>query len=330
MSHLTYYSDLVEFSLRMNVLGKQKVPFLFGVNYELTKAFVCESPFESDQIFFGVGESNNFLSLEGRSSSVDFSSYPIGLPEYRLKFDVIRNGLKRGDSFLANLTVKTPIDTNLPLEEIFCRSKASYRIYLPGEFVCFSPERFVKIADGEISSNPMKGTISAAIEHAEQKILSDFKETAEHSTIVDLIRNDLSMVAESVRVKRFRYIDRISTYHGDEILQVSSEIVGKLPDDYMDHLGDIFVKLLPAGSICGAPKKATVELVYQAEQEERGFYTGVFGYFDGNSLDSAVMIRFIEEKNGQKFFRSGGGITAYSRCEDEYEEMLKKIYLPFV
>jgi para-aminobenzoate synthetase component I len=330
MPHLTYYSDLVEFSLRMNDLGKQKTPFLFGINYELTKAFICESPIDSDQIFFGIGESNNFLFSEGVNSTVDFSSSPVDHSQYKLKFDVIQNGLKRGDSFLANLTVKTPIDTNLSLEEIFCRSKAPYRIYLPGKFVCFSPERFVEIANGEISSNPMKGTISAAIEDAEQKILSDFKETAEHSTIVDLIRNDLSMVAESVRVKRFRYIDRISTYHGDEILQVSSEIVGKLPDDYLDHLGDIFVKLLPAGSICGAPKKATVELIHQAEQEERGFYTGVFGYFDGNTLDSAVMIRFIEEKNGQKFFRSGGGITAYSRCEDEYAEMLEKIYLPFV
>lgn len=328
MPHSTYYSDLTEFFLRMNALGKQKTSFLFAVNYELTQAFICERPMENGDILFAINESLPAPIFENKD--FHFSVHPISEEEYRAKFDVIQQGLRRGDSFLANLTVKTPVEANLSLEEIFHRSNAPYRICVPGQFVCFSPERFVKIADGEISSNPMKGTISASVAGAEQKILSDFKETAEHSTIVDLIRNDLSMVAESVQVKRFRYIDRISTCHEDEILQVSSEIAGKLPDDYLDHLGDILAKLLPAGSICGAPKRATVELIRQAEQEERGFYTGVFGYYDGDSLDSAVMIRFIEEKNGQKFFRSGGGITAYSRCEDEYQEMLKKIYLPFL
>jgi para-aminobenzoate synthetase component 1 len=312
----------------MNALGKQRTPFLFGVNYELTKAFICESPMEAHGILFAMVESVGKPPIQKKDFV--FSVHPIDAEEYRSKFEVIQHGLRRGDSFLANLTVKTPVETNLSLEEIYYRSNAPYRLCLPGEFVCFSPERFVRIADGRISSNPMKGTISSSVADAEQKILSDFKETAEHSTIVDLIRNDLSMVAESVKVERFRYIDRISTLDGDEILQVSSEIVGKLPDDYLDRLGEIFLSLLPAGSICGAPKRATVELIHQAEREVRDFYTGVFGYFDGQMLDSGVMIRFIEEKNGQKFFRSGGGITAYSRCEDEYEEMLKKIYLPFV
>lgn len=327
MPHTTYCSDLTEFFFRMNVLGKQKTPFLFAVNYELTEAFICERPEENGHILFAIKESFRKPAVENKR--FHFSLHPIGREDYSAKFDVIQHGLRRGDSFLANLTMKTPVESDLSLEEIFCRSNAPYRICVPGEFVCFSPERFVRIADGEISSNPMKGTISAEVADAEQKILSDFKETAEHSTIVDLIRNDLSMVSESVQVKRFRYIDRISTCNGDEILQVSSEIVGKLADGYLSHLGDTFLKLLPAGSICGAPKKATVELIHQAEQEARGYYTGVFGFFDGNCLDSAVMIRFIEEKDGRKYFRSGGGITAYSRCSDEYEEMLKKIYLPF-
>ena len=174
----------------------------------------------------------------------------------------------------------------------------------------------------------MKGTISANENDAENTILSDYKESAEHFTIVDLIRSDLSRVATNITVDRLRYIDRLKTSKGD-ILQVSSEISGAILDSYKGRLGDMIFELLPAGSISGAPKQPTVNVIQQAESEPRGFYTGVFGYFDGSELDSAVMIRYIEREEGQMFFRSGGGITINSVCEDEYNEVLAKIYLPF-
>lgn len=88
--------------------------------------------------------------------------------------------------------------------------------------------------------------------------------------------------------------------------------------------------MLPAGSISGAPKQSTIDLIKEAEIIPRGYYTGIFGYFDGENFDSAVMIRFIEEHNGEKFFRSGGGITVLSDARYEYEEVIEKIYLPFV
>nr|MCU0397530.1 chorismate-binding protein [Cyclobacteriaceae bacterium] len=94
------------------------------------------------------------------------------------------------------------------------------------------------------------------------------------------------------------------------------------------HLGDIMVSLLPAGSICGAPKPKTIEIIQQAEEEERGYYTGVIGYFDGTNLDSGVMIRFIENVDGQYYYRSGGGITTQSKMEAEYQETIHKIYVP--
>jgi para-aminobenzoate synthetase component 1 len=175
----------------------------------------------------------------------------------------------------------------------------------------------------------MKGTINAGIPDAEEIILSDEKETAEHNTIVDLLRNDLGMVAENITVKRFRYINKIITPQR-ELLQVSSEITGKLPANYLSELGDIVCKMLPAGSVSGAPKQSTLEIIRKTEREPRGYYTGVFGYFDGEELDSAVMIRFIEEHNGKKYFRSGGGITAFSDPQKEYNEVIEKIYLPFV
>ena len=86
--------------------------------------------------------------------------------------------------------------------------------------------------------------------------------------------------------------------------------------------------MLPAGSISGAPKRKTVEIIREAETYERGFYTGVMGYFDGETLDSAVMIRFLEQDGDRFIFKSGGGITFQSRARDEYEEMISKIYVP--
>ncbi|MDO5522705.1 MAG: aminodeoxychorismate synthase component I, partial [Bacteroidia bacterium] len=256
-----------------------------------------------------------------------FSAFPEGYNRYAERFSHVMNGLKYGNSFLVNLTIKTPVETNLSLKEIFLRSKAMYRLYVPERFVCFSPERFVKITDGKIFSHPMKGTINASIENAAQLILNDYKETAEHNTIVDLLRNDLSRVATRVKVNRFRYIDTLDTNTGS-ILQVSSEIEGTLPENYLENIGTIFFDLLPAGSVSGAPKQATLQLIREAEQKTRGFYTGVAGYFDGQNLDSGVLIRYIEQTENGFYFRSGGGITINSECAKEYAEAVNKIYLP--
>jgi para-aminobenzoate synthetase component I len=210
---------------------------------------------------------------------------------------------------------------------LFHLSTAKYKLLMNDQLLVFSPETFVQIRDGKIFSYPMKGTIDAHIPSAEEIILNDPKEKAEHITIVDLIRNDLSLVAEQVHVSKFRYIDRIKTSDKD-LLQVSSEVVGTLPENYQAHVGDILVSLLPAGSISGAPKQKTLEIISEAEQEPRGYYTGVVGFFDGEQLDSGVMIRFIEKSNNSYYYRSGGGITAQSTAEAEYQEVIDKVYVP--
>jgi para-aminobenzoate synthetase component 1 len=130
-----------------------------------------------------------------------------------------------------------------------------------------------------------------------------------------------------VKVKRFRYIDKVHT-HSNTLLQVSSEITGNLPADWQENIGTILVSLLPAGSICGAPKKKTCEIIFQAEQEKRGYYTGVVGYFNGEQLDSGVMIRYIEQHGDKYYYRSGGGITTQSDAHTEYLEMIDKVYVP--
>jgi para-aminobenzoate synthetase component 1 len=282
---------------------------------------------DSNKLLFDMEGFRNFSPSIAEGSKYFFRIREAVSPErYSEAFGYCKTQLSLGNSYLLNLTFPTEIETDLSLKDIFYRSDAKYKIWYQDSFVCFSPETFIKISDGKIFSYPMKGTIDASVPDAENIILQDEKETAEHYTIVDLIRNDLSMVAKNVRVDNFRYIDQI-TAHNKKLLQVSSEISGELPDDYTCHLGEILQKILPAGSVSGAPKKRTLEIIRQAEKYKRGYYTGVFGCFDGKDLNSAVMIRFIENIDGKLFYKSGGGITTLSRYRDEYEELLSKIYL---
>ncbi len=315
---------------KMNILGRQGKPFLFIIDYEMKQPIVLTlEEVEEQNIYYKINDKTNFSFGQSSFEKLLYlEKYPISFSEYEYSFNIVKRHLLRGDSFLANLTKPTPIKINLSLQEIFQRSRAKYQLYFKDEFVLFSPEIFVKIQDGIISSHPMKGTILANIPNAETEILNNKKELAEHTTIVDLIRNDISMVADKVWVEKFRYLSRVHTHEGD-LIQVSSEICGQLPDDYTENIGTLLFKLLPAGSITGAPKSQTMSIIKEAENYDRGYYTGVFGIFDGKNLDSSVMIRFIEKQaDGSLTFKSGGGITVFSDAKSEYQEMIDKVYLP--
>ena len=307
---------------RMNELGSLKIPFLFIIDFLKESGEVIPLEELTPEIQYSI-----HAVSEEFHSEVKLKKNPVPFEDYQNQFNLIKKNILLGNSYLANLTCATPIEINLSLEEIYRYSKAKYKLYWKNNWVCFSPETFVKIKNGKIYSYPMKGTIDASVKNAKEKILADEKEMAEHYTIVDLIRNDLSLVAKKVRVEKFRYVEEIST-HEKKILQVSSEISGELNPDFQANIGTIFDKLLPAGSICGAPKKKTVEIILEAENYDRNFYTGVFGVFDGENLDSAVMIRFIEKTENGMAFKSGGGITHQSKARDEYQEMIQKVYVP--
>ncbi|HIC77625.1 MAG TPA: aminodeoxychorismate synthase component I, partial [Sulfurovum sp.] len=256
-----------------------------------------------------------------------FEKHPLPFMEYKNSLDKIIEQICLGNTYLLNLTFKTPIETNLSLKEIFTYARAKYKLYFKDEFICFSPEKFIEIEGDTISTYPMKGTIEASIPNAKKKILSNQKEMAEHVMIVDLMRNDLGMVATEVKVEKFRYVEKIKAGE-KELLQVSSKITAKLPSNWRDNLGDIVEKLLPAGSITGTPKQSTVNIIDKIENYNRGFYTGIFGIFYGENLYSAVMIRFIEKEDNKLYYKSGGGITIDSDAKSEYEELIDKIYLP--
>ena len=95
-----------------------------------------------------------------------------------------------------------------------------------------------------------------------------------------------------------------------------------------DTLGTWLFRLLPAGSISGAPKPSTLDIIQRAEGYERGYYTGIAGVFDGKNLDSGVLIRYIEQTEKQLIFKSGGGITARSQAQADYQEVIEKVYFP--
>jgi para-aminobenzoate synthetase component 1 len=312
----------------MNDFGSLRKPFVFAIDYDMQKCLFFDNPLSCSEIRWSTKQANNGAKLNGNAKAPILKiKNSLSFEDYDKKFQIIRGGLLHGDSFLTNLTVAVEVDCNLSFEEVYDICDAKYKFLIPGEFVCFSPESFIKISDDKIYAYPMKGTIDATIDNAESLLMNSYKEKCEHNTIVDLLRNDLSMVSQNVAVSRYRYIDRIKTQNG-EILQTSSEIVGYLPINWHSSIGDIVCKLLPAGSICGAPKPATVKLISNAEQSSRGWYTGVWGYYDGKSLDTAVMIRCLAKRGDKTFFHSGGGITVNSCADDEYNEVIQKIYLP--
>lgn len=318
---------LTEFIKTLNEWGQQQVPFLFLVDYEMKKPLVWRiSEVDQSELlydFHGVTNSK----LQSRVGVFDFQIVKPAIDSYEKKFQSVIQSLNRGDTFLANMTDRTEVKLNVSLKEVFYESRARYKIWYRDEFVVFSPEIFIQIRDQRIYSFPMKGTIDASIPNAQKVILSNEKEMAEHVTMVDLIRNDLSLVANAVQVTKFRYVEEVKTNQRN-LLQVSSQIEGELSKDYLQRLGDILVGLLPAGSISGAPKRKTCELLAAVEGRDRGYYTGVCGYFDGQQLDAGVMIRFIEKENQKFYFRSGGGITTQSNLQDEFQELINKVYVP--
>lgn len=313
---------------KMNEAGKTKTPFLFAVNYEMSEGFFIENPLQQSHVLFDINGISNADKGSLQDKDFVFERFPESYETYEKRFNYAMDALRKGEISLLNLTIKTPIKTSLSLQEIFEHSEAKYRLYVPDKFVCFSPERFVVIKEGKIFSHPMKGTIDATLPNAAETLLNNSKELAEHQTMAKLTCNDLERVACNVKINRFRYIDKLKTNNG-YILQTSSEIEGTLPYDYLQNLGTLFFKLLPAGSISGSPRDAALRVIRECEQQARGYYSGVVGYFDGENLDSGVLIRFIEEENGKMYFRSGGGITADSNCESEYLEAIQKVYLPF-
>lgn len=327
-------SDWVE---KINFYTKNGIKFLFIIDYEMEFPVVLKlselNGLNGSRIKYfidGVKNYNDNIDLIKGKKELNIQKHPVSFEVYNKAFNNVMENEKDGNSYLLNLTFKNPIKINFSLEEIFYKSLSKYKLYFKdekNEFVLFSPETFINITEDKIFTYPVKGTINANIPDAQGVLLNDKKERAEHLTVVDLLRNDLNIVCVGVKVDRFCFIEKVKTNYG-ELLQMTSEIEGKVKPNLCNRSGDILFNMLPAGSICGAPKRKTLEIIKETELDKRGYYTGIFGIYDGKNLKSSVMIRFIEKQGEDYFYRSGGGITVYSDARKEYNEMVEKIYVP--
>jgi para-aminobenzoate synthetase component 1 len=310
----------------MDEMGKRNNPFLFFVDYKAELGWIG-APSEAHALGIKYEIGSNKIAAKSEIIPI-FNKTPISEASYFDKFNQVQKAIQRGDSFLINLTAPTQIETNLNIEEIYAIAQARYKLLVPEFFTVFSPECFIQIEENKIKSFPMKGTLAVVNHSSPDNLINDVKEQAEHATIVDLIRNDLSQVAFPIQVEKYKFIDQVKTHEGD-LWQMSSLISGELLTEFKGHFGKILNQLLPAGSISGAPKSSTLRIIDEVENYPRGFYTGIMGLFDGHLFDSGVMIRYIETTKNEMIYKSGGGITVFSDAKKEYQELIQKVYLPF-
>jgi para-aminobenzoate synthetase component I len=194
--------------------------------------------------------------------------------------------------------------------------------------ICASPERFLKKTGSEIISQPMKGTARRDLQdknnddYLKQSLFENAKERAENVMVVDLVRNDLSMVCKDGSVK----VDELfGVYSFPQVHQMVSTVSGELKEKVSFY--EIIKATFPMGSMTGAPKIRVMELIDQYEPTGRGLFSGSVGYIDAQgNFDFNVIIRSILYNTSTKnlSYYAGSGVTFYSDAEKEWEECLLK------
>jgi para-aminobenzoate synthetase component 1 len=193
------------------------------------------------------------------------------------------------------------------------------------QFVSASPELLVKKNDTDLSTRPIAGTRSRGKDDKEDQelastLINNEKERAEHVMLVDLERNDLGRVSAygSVEVDELMVIEKYS-----HVMHIVSNVKGRLADQY--DLYDVIRATFPGGTITGAPKVRTMEIIEELEPVRRGIYTGSIGWigFDEN-MELNIAIRTMVCKDGQAHVQAGAGIVIDSVPSNEYKESLKK------
>lgn len=326
--------ELNSFYKKMDEWSAAGIPYLFIIDFEKQKPILkrlSELDNKEAAIWYSFPMMSNkdiWATTGDRLTNLKLAKQAQDFELYHEKFERAQQLFQEKGVRVINLTMPTAVHLPASMETIFQEAEAKYKILYKNHFVCCTPEIFVRIdKNGIIRSYPMKGTIDANIPNAEELILKNPKEEREHRSTVEQLIADLSVVSSKVTVPRYRYIDRLHTTDKD-LLQVSSEVRGELKDKYKRAYGSLLDCILPAGSIVGAPRDKALAVIKEVEGYTRSYYTGVCGLFDGEALDSCVLIRIIEQEEDGFFYKSGGGITADSTAESEYRELIDKIYVP--
>lgn len=263
---------------------------------------------------------------------VDDVALTISEEEYREKIRRIKDYILAGDTYQVNFTDCVDLQIPVSAAEAFAilsrRQPVAYSAFLrvaDHYILSLSPELFFRVDNSRIVTRPMKGTMPRGLDSAEDieaaaRLQSDDKNRAEHVMIVDLLRNDLGRICTmgSVTVEDIFSVEKYRT-----LFQMTSTISGTLQPGIGYY--DIFRSMFPSGSVTGAPKIRTMQIIREMEQRPRGIYTGAIGFIspDRSSVFN-IAIRTIVLKDGQARMGVGGGIVADSRPEDEYRECLLK------
>jgi len=280
--------------------------------------------------------SNEAIQENREMARLDRVVLQISDRDYTEKLFRVQRYLSEGHSYQVNFTDRVVGQfTGSPISlyrGLLQGQPVSYAAFINCEdcqVLSFSPELFYRTENGRITVKPMKGTWRRGVtleedDRAAEMLLADEKNRAEHVTIVDLLRNDIGKVClmGSVHVDRFMQVERYRTLH-----QLTSTISGAL--DPARPPSEIFTSLFPSGSITGAPKRRTMEIIRELERGPRGVYTGAIGWFGprGSSCFN-VAIRTLITENQRFTLGVGGGITVYSDPTEEYAEcQLKASFL---
>lgn len=260
----------------------------------------------------------------------------ISKQQYIAKFEQIQNYIQQGDFYEMNycqafVQENTCIEPTLLFQKVCEIAQAPFMAYLQkgNQFlISASPERYIRKEGAKIISQPIKGTIKRGstkeLDEQNKRILqSSLKEKTENVMIVDLVRNDFGKICEAgaVQVEELYGVYSYPTVH-----QLVSTVTGQLRDGV--SFSDVLKATFPMGSMTGAPKCRVMQLTEELEAFKRGWYSGSVGYILPNGdFDLNVIIRsFIYNKLSETLlYGVGGGITASSTAEAEYEECLLKV-----
>ena len=311
------------------------------VSYEAAPAFeeklaVHPAPLLGEYLlYFTVHDSVEKSSIPLTYDEVDMPSNwqeVASKKEYEKAIAQIHHHLRQGDTYQVNYTVQLKQDLSANPFAIYNRmvveQEAGYNAYVEHDemaVISMSPELFFEQNDRELITRPMKGTTKRGLTDQEDLdqaawLEQDPKNRSENMMIVDLLRNDMNRLSEvgSEHVERLCQVEQYST-----VWQMTSTIKSQVRSDV--DLVDIFRSLFPCGSITGAPKIATMEIIKNLEPQARGVYCGTIGLLlpNGRRIFN-VAIRTIQLHKGQAIYGVGGGITWDSTWESEYREVHQK------
>lgn len=254
--------------------------------------------------------------------------------EYKDRIQKVIDYIKAGDIFQANLSQRFladlpagfhPEQHYLHLREVNPAPFGAYLNLGDIQIASTSPERFLTVRDGLVETKPIKGTRPVCDDPEEdaqmrQNLLISAKDFAENTMIVDLLRNDLSKVCtpDSIEVQKLCALETFTTVH-----HLVSTIIGTIEEDKTSI--DVLKACFPGGSVTGAPKIRAMEILEELEPERRGPYCGSIGYIGFNgAMDTNILIRTLVYQDGKAQLQVGGGITADSNADEEYQETLDK------